>query len=66
MSVQELNLRKIIARAYPTWDLEMADRFIAWLDEKGYVIVPKQKSEADLNEPSNLNSALGEPSKIER
>lgn len=39
--MRKLTPREVIARSYPTWDLAMADRLIAWLADKGYQIVEK-------------------------
>jgi hypothetical protein len=38
---RKLTPRQVIARSYPTWDYEMADRLIAWLEDCGYEIVEK-------------------------
>jgi hypothetical protein len=38
---RKLTAREAIARSYPTWDYNMADRLIAWLDHCGYEIVEK-------------------------
>jgi hypothetical protein len=46
--MRKLSPREVIARSYPTWDLAMADRLIAWLDDKGYQIVEKPQLEASL------------------
>jgi hypothetical protein len=59
--MRKLTAREIIARSYPTWDLAMADRLIAWLDYKGYQIVEKSPDEAHLVSDETLNS---DPTKI--
>ena len=46
--MRKLTPREVIARSYPTWDLAMADRLIAWLDAKGYQIVEKPQLDASL------------------
>ena len=46
--MRKLTPREVIARSYPTWDLAMADRLIAWLDAKGYQIVEKPAAEVSL------------------
>jgi hypothetical protein len=46
--MRKLSPREVIARSYPTWDLAMADRLIAWLDHCGYQIVEKPHTEASL------------------
>jgi hypothetical protein len=46
--MRKLTAREVIARSYPTWDLAMADRLIAWLDDKGYQIVEKPQPEVSL------------------
>jgi hypothetical protein len=46
--MRKLTAREVIARSYPTWDLAMADRLIAWLDDKGYQIVEKPQAEVSL------------------
>jgi len=44
---RKLTPRQVIARSYPTWDLEMADRLIAWLDDCGYEITEKGAAHRD-------------------
>jgi hypothetical protein len=44
--------RQVIARSYPTWDYDMADRLIAWLDDCGYQIV--EKGQARPHEDASL------------
>ncbi|WP_316172307.1 hypothetical protein [Bradyrhizobium sp. SZCCHNRI3037] len=44
---RKLTVRQIVARSYPGWDYEMADRFLAWLDECGYEIVEKRISKPE-------------------
>lgn len=39
---RKLSPREVIARSYPGWDYNMADRLLAWLDECGYEIVDKR------------------------
>jgi hypothetical protein len=46
--MRKLTAREVIARSYPTWDLAMADRLIAWLDRNGYQIVQKPHAAATL------------------
>jgi hypothetical protein len=46
--MRKLTAREVIARSYATWDLAMADRLIAWLDDKGYQIVEKPQFEVSL------------------
>jgi hypothetical protein len=46
--MRKLSPREAVARSYPSWDLNMADRLIAWLDHCGYQIVEKPGSEASL------------------
>jgi len=46
--MRKLTPREVIARSYPTWDLAMADRLIAWLDAKGYQIIEKPSVEVSL------------------
>ena len=46
--MRKLTPREVIARSYPTWDLAMADRLIAWLADKGYQIVEKTPRETNL------------------
>jgi len=45
---RKLRPRQALARSFPTWDLGMADRIIAWLDHCGYAIVEKSHAEATL------------------
>lgn len=42
---RRLSAREVIARSYPGWDYDMADRLLAWLDECGYEIVEKKSRE---------------------
>jgi hypothetical protein len=42
----KLSAREAIARSYPTWDRDTADRLIAWLDHCGYTIVKKSQDVA--------------------
>lgn len=41
---RKLTARQVIARSYPSWDYDMADRLIAWLEDCGYEIVEKDAS----------------------
>ena len=43
MTSRKFTVREAIARSYPTWDYDMADRLIAWLDHCGYEIVEKKQ-----------------------
>lgn len=43
MMSRKFTVREAIARSYPTWDYDMADRLIAWLDHCGYEIVEKKR-----------------------
>ncbi len=43
MRERKLTPREVIARSYPSWDFDMADRLIAWLEHCGYEILPKQE-----------------------
>jgi len=48
MTEGRLSPREILARAFPSYDQtmynrEMADQTIAWLEECGYQIVPKER-----------------------
>jgi hypothetical protein len=35
-------VREAVARSYPGWDRDRADRLLLWLDECGYTIVEKE------------------------
>jgi hypothetical protein len=39
--MRKLTPREAIARAFPNYDHQMADRLISWLDQCGYQIVEK-------------------------
>jgi hypothetical protein len=39
--MRKLTPREAVARAFPGYDRQMADRFISWLDQCGYQIVEK-------------------------
>jgi hypothetical protein len=39
--MRKLSPKEAVARALPSYDRAMADRFIAWLDDCGYQIVEK-------------------------
>jgi hypothetical protein len=41
METPKLSPRDVIARSYPGWDADLADRLIKWLDHCGYAIVEK-------------------------
>ena len=43
MTSRKFTVCEAIARSYPTWDYDMADRLIAWLDHCGYEIVEKKQ-----------------------
>jgi hypothetical protein len=38
----QLSVREAVARSYPGWDRDRADRLLLWLDECGYTIVEKE------------------------
>jgi hypothetical protein len=61
--MRKLTPREAVARSYPSWDLGMADRLIAWLDHCGYQIVEKPGSEASLVPSSSEHEA---PSPLDR
>jgi hypothetical protein len=61
--MRKLSPREVIARSYPTWDLAMADRLLAWLDHNGYQIVEKAPTEVSLV-PSTLERE--DPLRLER
>lgn len=50
LALRRLSPRDIIARSYPGWDYNTADRVLDWLSECGYSIV---ESGADLSPPGN-------------
>jgi hypothetical protein len=43
MDAPKLSARDAVARSYPGWDKDLADRLIAWLDHCGYAIVKKDR-----------------------
>ena len=53
METPKLSPRDAIARSYPGWDADLADRLIKWLDHCGYAIVEKRHD----NDPANLSSS---------
>jgi hypothetical protein len=46
--MRKLSPREVIARSYPTWDLAMADRLLAWLEHNGYQIIEKVHPDVSL------------------
>jgi hypothetical protein len=61
MRERKLSAREVIARSYPTWDYDMADRLIAWLNECGYQIVEKQYADATLVPSASDATSLSFP-----
>ena len=61
MRERKLSAREAIARSYPTWDHDMADRLIAWLNECGYEVVEKQDADATLVPSSSDTASLSFP-----
>jgi hypothetical protein len=56
METPKLSPRDVIARSYPGWDADLADRLIKWLDHCGYAIVEKNHGHDRHLDASNYSS----------
>ena len=50
--------REAVARIFPSYDRQMADRAIAWLDQCGYQIVEKDQVSVAPPEPADEDRQL--------
>jgi hypothetical protein len=55
METPKLSPRDVIARSYPGWDADLADRLIKWLDHCGYAIVEKSHGRQPRRQQLQLN-----------
>ncbi|MET4426412.1 hypothetical protein [Bradyrhizobium sp. RT3a] len=51
--MRKLTPKEAVARVFPSHDLAMADRVIAWLDHCGYEIVEKHEASVLPPEPTD-------------
>jgi hypothetical protein len=59
--MRKLTSREAVARVFPSYDLEMADRVITWLDRCGYQIVEKDQVSVVPPDPASQDHLQDEP-----